>query len=375
MMEFSEVRARVGGLKGVIEKLGDAPPEHKWKSFPKCPFCGHKDSAGIWTENGAEFFKCHFPGCNTGRRTVTEVGYVAMRLGLSEDKPTGGGPSPAYQKLLELAGAWEEPKAQSAQAANAPVEARRRTSATEPRPGNDGPLLLRQGYGGQVAKSGLAGTKWTKRRGLVAGGHRGDSRGGQSEREFVEATAEVGVYQSGSSSQRVGTSGGVGAGAGEAVARDIEFGFALLRQGCGGRAASDSSVPEPEDVGIKGQGSDDPGAAVGPTAPNLGLASSEVAPCSGPAFIEGVPAASESPQAGASSPPAVPAAAGSKGELEPGQAGLRWYFERLEPTWEQKVPRLPDGPAAGSVALGAAEGGAVSHGVIDGKAGIVTDYV
>jgi len=103
-------------------------------------------------------------------------------------------------------------------------------------------------------------------------------------------------------------------------------------------------VSEP-DVGANGQGSDDPGAAAGPTAPEV------VAQCSGPAFIEGAPAApnlglaSESPQAEALPPAAVPAAKPDPKEvkLEPGVVVLRDFFSRLELTTEQMVPYLPDG--------------------------------
>jgi len=52
---FSDVLARIGGLKGGITKLGDAPDhEHKWKSFPKCPFCSAKNCAGVFAKGDAE---------------------------------------------------------------------------------------------------------------------------------------------------------------------------------------------------------------------------------------------------------------------------------------------------------------------------------
>ncbi len=103
------MRAAVGGLKGVISKLGDAPPfDHKWKSFPQCPFCGKKDKAGVYTKDGAEFFKCHNPDCSTGGRVVAETGYINLKLGLSEQKPEWG-PAPAYEHLLKMAGLWQEP--------------------------------------------------------------------------------------------------------------------------------------------------------------------------------------------------------------------------------------------------------------------------
>lgn len=109
MIQFATVRSRVGGLRGVITKLGDAPShEAQWKNFPQCPFCGRKQCAGVFEKNGAEFFKCHHRDCNTGGRVVAEVGYIGLRKGLAESKPAAGGPSPAYEFLLRLAGCWEE---------------------------------------------------------------------------------------------------------------------------------------------------------------------------------------------------------------------------------------------------------------------------
>ena len=80
MATFSDVRARIGGLKGGITQLGDAPDhEHKWKSFPKCPFCSGKNCAGVFAKGDAEFFKCHHRDCTTGGTVMTEVGYIAAR--------------------------------------------------------------------------------------------------------------------------------------------------------------------------------------------------------------------------------------------------------------------------------------------------------
>jgi len=110
MTDFATVRARIGGLKGLISKLGDQPPDHKWNGFPKCPFCGHKDSASVFKSGDAEFFKCHFSRCSSGGRCVAEVGYISLRLGLSDERPQDGGPSPAYTHLLILAGCYEPPK-------------------------------------------------------------------------------------------------------------------------------------------------------------------------------------------------------------------------------------------------------------------------
>ncbi len=107
--DFNTVRAKIGGLKGVMRALGDAPDhDHKWKNLSKCPFCGGKDCSGIWEKKGAEFFKCHKSTCSSGNIVMTEVGYIAAREGLSETKPASGGASPAYERFLKLAGCWEE---------------------------------------------------------------------------------------------------------------------------------------------------------------------------------------------------------------------------------------------------------------------------
>jgi len=116
--DFNAVRAKIGGLKGVMQKMGDAPPfDHKWKSMPACPFCGAKEKAGVFHKGDTDFFKCHAPGCSSGNECMAEVGYIAARKGLSMDKPATGGPSPAYKFFLELAGCYEEPK-QKPQAPN-----------------------------------------------------------------------------------------------------------------------------------------------------------------------------------------------------------------------------------------------------------------
>ena len=111
MKSFAEARALVGGLKGVMAKLNDNPAhEHKWKVMPKCPFCGHKESAGVFNKGGTDYFKCHFSSCSSGGAVLTEVSYIAMREGLSDSAGAEGGASPAYRRFLELAGCWEEPE-------------------------------------------------------------------------------------------------------------------------------------------------------------------------------------------------------------------------------------------------------------------------
>ncbi len=110
MNDFSTARDRIGGLKGVIKLLGDGPGEdRRWKSMTSCPFCGMGSCAGVFDRGGVDFFKCLHSDCSSGGKVMTEVGYIAMRLGLSREKPAGGGPSPAYQKFLQMAGCWVEP--------------------------------------------------------------------------------------------------------------------------------------------------------------------------------------------------------------------------------------------------------------------------
>jgi len=353
-VEFSEVRARVGGLKGVIEKLGDAPPNHKWKSFPQCPFCGHKDSAGIWAENGAEFFKCHFPDCNTGRRTVTEVGYVAMRLGLSEDKPTGGGPSPAYQKLLELAGAWEEPKPK---APKPPMPTSK--PGTEPRPGseprlgNEGPSSSAKATEDRLPNPVLPEPSEPSDEDLLRDAIEVIHREQKASARVLMRGLGLGYLKADRVLAELERRGVIGPINGNQPREILNLGLPSSVKAAEGGPASESPGAEPRpgtpvsepDVGANGQGSDDPGAAAGPTAPEV------VAQCSGPAFIEGAPAApnlglaSESPQAEALPPAAVPAAKPDPKEvkLEPGVVVLRDFFSRLELTTEQMVPYLPDG--------------------------------
>ena len=102
MNDFNTVRAKVGGLRGLMQKLGDAPAhDHKWKSMDRCPFCEAKGKSGVFNKGGTDFFKCHAPGCSSGNECVAEIGYIRLRKGLGEEKPATGGPSPAYKFLLE----------------------------------------------------------------------------------------------------------------------------------------------------------------------------------------------------------------------------------------------------------------------------------
>lgn len=336
MMDFKQVRDLVGGLKGVITKLGDAPPNGKWNSFSQCPFCGNKDCSGVFTQEGAEFFKCHHRDCNTGGRAVTEVGFIAMRLGLSEAKPPQGGPSPAYEHLLKMANAYEaEPRldqprekkndtsAKPSQPGRGPEAADRLPNAVLPEnfDSQDGEALLRAAI--EVIRRERRVSARVLKEHLKLGTDRAVQLIGELERRGVIGPARVGSAR-------------------EILNLDLPSSQASPLGD--GKAPEPDDQPQPaaesEDVGLKGSGSGDPGQAAGPTTPT--------AECSGPAFIgNGGPVPSESPQIEAPPPPPV-AAAGEPDPkkdsgLPPGYAALRWFYAQLPATWTQLVAMLPDG--------------------------------
>lgn len=148
MKTFSEVRALVGGVKGVMQKVGDAPADGRWNPMTYCPFCKAKNTAGVFNQGGVDCFKCHqlpgrkHQGCPTNGDVLTEVSYLAMREGLSEEKPTEGGPSPAYRRLLELAGCWEAPSAPAVKKAKkgAPLPPAEPLPAPAPPPAAEAPV-------------------------------------------------------------------------------------------------------------------------------------------------------------------------------------------------------------------------------------------
>ncbi len=120
---YQDVMAHLGGLKGMMRKLGQGPQSERWTSFA-CPFC-QKKSAGVFSPKGGseDLFKCHHSDCITGGLALGPVAYIGAFFGLSTDSPAKGQASPAYRKLLETAGMWEEPR-------KAPSKAK--TKATTP---------------------------------------------------------------------------------------------------------------------------------------------------------------------------------------------------------------------------------------------------
>jgi len=343
---FSEVRARIGGVKGVIRALGDAPPfDHKWGSFPKCPFCDHKDSAGVFLLNGADHFKCHYTSCSTGGRVVTETGYINLREGLSEDTPAEGGPSPAYKRLLELAGAYVDPATQpkpEPTPAPAPVPPEPKVEPVLPNPvlPPDVPLVTEPADDVALIRQAI---------------------------ELIrkEKTASLRMLQSG---LRLG------------YGRALRIMDGLERWGVVGPSVPGEkfrvilNLPEAgapplvQSVGVIEPGSDNP---VAETVP-------EGCSSSGPAFInDGVPGSPGSPplanggpvppQLSQQKPPSVPPVlaapgAGQAGKLDekpalaPGYAALRWFYDRLFPTSSQMQAYMPDGSAVPSPLRGGAGG-------------------
>jgi hypothetical protein len=82
-------------LARVLEQRGI--PAHK-KNFP-CPFCGAK-SAGLFTADGAQLFKCFHDDCLTERKALDEIGFIMQASGLSRKE--------AFTVYLKEAGVWKE---------------------------------------------------------------------------------------------------------------------------------------------------------------------------------------------------------------------------------------------------------------------------
>lgn len=137
---YQDVMRRLGGLKGLMRRLGHGPTSERWNSFG-CPFC-QKKAGGVFVPKGGmdELFKCHHSDCITGNQALNPVGYIALFFGLSESSPEKGTPSPAYQKLLEMAGVWEAPAAsRSLRPKSGPDPAGPAPASTSPEPTDPGP--------------------------------------------------------------------------------------------------------------------------------------------------------------------------------------------------------------------------------------------
>ncbi len=85
-LKLQEARQRMP-LRRLMEQRGKAPTNGNWKSFPRCPFCGHPGSAGVFSGRHGELFKCLYASCSSGtqheKRAWDEIGFLAYELGLS----------------------------------------------------------------------------------------------------------------------------------------------------------------------------------------------------------------------------------------------------------------------------------------------------
>lgn len=130
---YQEALDKLGGLKGLLKHLNEGPPGDRWSSF-KCPFCTKKSASVFKGRDGtAELFQCKHDDCITGRQAFNAVGYVGFKFGLSDKSPKKGVASPAYQKLLELAGIWEDKPRRSDRAPTQP-KPRPEPASDEPPP-------------------------------------------------------------------------------------------------------------------------------------------------------------------------------------------------------------------------------------------------
>jgi len=79
-------------LKRLMEQRTKAPTNGRWKSFPRCPYCQRKGSAGVFAGAHGDLFKCHYQGCPSGtqhpRSAWDEIGFLAYELGLSRTEAT-----------------------------------------------------------------------------------------------------------------------------------------------------------------------------------------------------------------------------------------------------------------------------------------------
>lgn len=91
-------------LKTLMEKLGRGPSNQNWKSFPTCPYCEGRKTAGVFSGPHGELFKCHSPSCRSmtagPRAAWDEIGFLAFELGCDRRDAT--------RVWLEEAGLWED---------------------------------------------------------------------------------------------------------------------------------------------------------------------------------------------------------------------------------------------------------------------------
>lgn len=95
-----EARARYSFERLLQEHGAGGGTGETMKSF-KCPFCGRKKKAGLFTApDGTQLFKCMSSSCPTGSKAMDDVGFLAQHSGQSRGD--------AFRELLKLAGVWKE---------------------------------------------------------------------------------------------------------------------------------------------------------------------------------------------------------------------------------------------------------------------------
>jgi hypothetical protein len=91
-------------LKVLMEQRGRGPSNGNWKSFPRCPYCEGKRSAGVFNGPHGAMFKCHSPSCRSttagAGNAWDEIAFLAFELGCDRRAAT--------RVWLEEAGLWEE---------------------------------------------------------------------------------------------------------------------------------------------------------------------------------------------------------------------------------------------------------------------------
>jgi hypothetical protein len=99
--KLEEARVKLP-LKRLMEQHGKAPANGNWKSFAQCPYCQHKDSAGVFTgDRDVDLFKCHHTSCPTDGKAFDEVGFLQYELKQHDRKA-------AAIALMKKAGVWKE---------------------------------------------------------------------------------------------------------------------------------------------------------------------------------------------------------------------------------------------------------------------------
>jgi hypothetical protein len=283
------------------------------------------------------------------------VGYISMRLGLSEDRPAEGGPSPAYKYLLEMANAYESPRAATlkSQDSKPPFNPVLQDDSTDE-------ALIAQAIE-VIRREGKASVSMLQRRLRL-----GYTRSAQI-MDRLESWGVVGPSD-GANPRKIlnlppmptegssvplphppveGTSGGAPEPE-EARERDGRENSPAPETAPSAAASPAAEAPGGKDVGIHNPGSGNPVADSGPTA-NSGTDT-------GAADISDAAGASELPQPAPStgSGPAASTGGDVRGEtppptgetpappLPPGVAALRWFAEQLPPTSCQMQAYLPN---------------------------------